>query len=277
MKEPAREAAKDHTPWDRCEMTRRGVLGGVTSLAATVPILGAAGALASGHRADEARGASPGCREWKQPTDADFAAIAGRGKAEFLDRVLSVIENEIAPKTLEGVRGGSKLFGGAVLKKDDLSTVVVSTNTEAENPLLHGEITTINDFYAIPEAQRPPVKDTIFVSTHEPCPLCISGITWGGFDNFFYLFTYEDSRDDYGIPHDIVMLDEIFRCPQGSYNEKNKYFSAWGLRDLNPGVAPEQQKAFDEQVARLKRVYAELSDIYQEQKAAGTGADVPLK
>lgn len=71
------------------------------------------------------------------------------------------------------------------------ATVIVATNAEAENPLLHGEITLINAFYAIPRAQRPRVKDCLFLPTHEPCPLCISGITWGGFDNFFYLWTYE--------------------------------------------------------------------------------------
>ena len=275
---------KDGAGSNRREITRRGLLGGALSLAAAGPILGSSAgsifgsstALASGHRADETT-ASPGCREWTQPTDADFAAIVGKSKVEFLDRAFSVIEKEVAPKTLEGVRSGSKLFGGAVLDKADLSTVVVATNTEAENPLLHGEITLVNTYYAIPKAERPPVKRCIFISTHEPCPLCIAGITWGGFDNFFFLWTYEDSRDEYGIPHDLEMLDQIFRCPEGSYNEKNKYFSAWSLRDLIPGASSEEQKRFDAQVARLKRTYADLSEIYQKAKAAGTGADVPLK
>jgi hypothetical protein len=37
----------------------------------------------------------------------------------------------------------------------------------------------------------------------------LSGITWGGFDNFYYLFTYEDTRDAFGIPHDIRILEEV--------------------------------------------------------------------
>jgi len=226
----------------------------------------------------EARSAEqPGCRDWTKPTDADFVATIGKDKAAFLDRALSVIENEVVPKTQEGVRGGSKLFGAAVLKKADLSTVVASTNTEAGNPLLHGEIQAINQFYDIPKDRRPAAKDSIFISTHEPCPLCLSGISWAGFDNFFYLFTYEDSRDAYGIPHDIVMLDEVFRCPKGSYNEKNTYWNAWGLRDLIATAGPGERAKLEERVAALKVVYAEMSAIYQKAKAEGKGADVPLK
>ena len=237
----------------------------------------AAGSLAAAGRANAQAVTDPGCGAWTQPTDADFAATIGKDKVEFIDRVLTVIESEIVPLTFEGVRGGSKLFGGAVLRKADLSTVIASTNKEAGNPLLHGEIQTINAFYDLPKDRRPPVQDTIFLTTHEPCPLCLSGITWGGFNNFFYLFTYEDSRDAYGIPHDLVMLDTVFRCPDGSYNEKNTYWSAWGIRGLIATTSAENQARFDLRVKALKATYAELSNIYQKAKAAGTGADVPLK
>ncbi len=252
---------------------RRRFLEGLVTFGGAVPLLASSIALdAAGAGTD-----GPGCSEWRQPTEADFDAIIGKDKAAFIDRVLDLIQHEIAPRTLEGVRGGSKLFGGAVLKKSDLSTVLVATNTEAENPLLHGEITTINEFYAIPKDQRPAPGDSVFVTTHEPCPLCLSGITWAGFDNFFYLFTYEDSRDAYGIPHDLVMLDEVFRCPKGSYNENNTYWKSWGLRDLIATTGPKERAQLDQRVAALKAVYAEMSDIYQKAKAEGKGADVPLK
>jgi tRNA(Arg) A34 adenosine deaminase TadA len=219
----------------------------------------------------------PGCAEWTHPTDADFAAIVGKDKAEFLDRGLDVLENEVVPKTMKGVKEGNKLFGAAILKKSDLSTVVAATNAETGNPLMHGEVTAIFEYYDIPKDKRPNPKDTIFIATHEPCPLCLSSITWGGWDNFFYLFTYEDSRDAYGIPHDIVMLKEIFRDPEGSYNEKNKFWSAWGIRDLIASLPADQQGPFNKRVEALKAKYAEMSDIYQKAKAAGKGADVPLK
>ena len=126
------------------------------------------------------------------PTADDLAVIAIE-KVAFIDRLLTVIEKEIVPLTQEGVRKGNKLFGGAILRKSDLSTVVAVTNSETGNPLMHCEITAIFAFYEIPRDKRPPARDCIFICTHEPCPLCLSGITWGGFDNFFYLFSYEDS------------------------------------------------------------------------------------
>jgi tRNA(Arg) A34 adenosine deaminase TadA len=219
----------------------------------------------------------PGCAPWRQPTDEDFTAIIRNEKHRVIDRILGVLEKEVAPKTLAGVKAGNKLFGAAILNKSDLSTVIAATNTETGNPLMHGEVTAILAYYNLPKAQRPAPADTIFVATHEPCPLCLSSITWGGWDNFFYLFTYEDSRDAYGIPHDIVMLEEIFRCPDGSYSEKNKYWSSWGLRALIDTMAADQQANLTKRVAALKQSYAEMSDIYQKAKAAGTGADVPLR
>ena len=261
-------------------VTRRRFVKRITTLVSTAPILGSAASVQAGKGEGEQLHGSlknaPGCGEWKQPTIADFETIIGKDKAVFLDRVLSVLENEVVPKTMEGVRAGNKLFGAAILNKSDLSTVIASTNTETDNPLMHGEVTAIHAFYDLPKDKRPPASEAVFIATHEPCPLCLSSITWGGFDNFFYLFTYEDSRDAYGIPHDIVMLDEIFRCPDGSYSEKNKFWSSWSIRDLIATTNPEQQAAFSQRLDALKQKYAEMSDIYQKAKAAGTGADVPL-
>ena len=36
-------------------------------------------------------------------------------------------------------------------------------------------------------------KIVYFLSSHEPCSLCLSAITFSGFDNFYYLFPYEST------------------------------------------------------------------------------------
>jgi tRNA(Arg) A34 adenosine deaminase TadA len=95
------------------------------------------------------------------------------------------------PKTRAGVALGNKLFGAAILRKDDLSLVVADTNNEMENPLWHGEVHTLKKFYELPTDQRPEPKDCIFFATHEPCSLCLSAITWTGFDNFYYLLAMQ--------------------------------------------------------------------------------------
>jgi tRNA(Arg) A34 adenosine deaminase TadA len=58
--------------------------------------------------------------------------------------------------TERGVAAGNKIFGAAVLRKSDMSLAITGTNSETDNPLLHGEISTLNQFYAIPD--RPPTR-----------------------------------------------------------------------------------------------------------------------
>ncbi len=115
------------------------------------------------------------------------------------------MEHDLLPLTEQGVAQGNKVFGAAILRKSDLSLVVAGTDEETLNPLWnplwHGEISCLNRFWALPK--RPDPKDCLFLSSHEPCSLCLSAITWSGFDNFYYLVSYEDSRDAFKIPHDL--------------------------------------------------------------------------
>lgn len=48
--------------------------------------------------------------------------------------------NDLGAMSREGVKKGNKVFGAAILKRSDLSLVVVGTNTETECPLWHGEV-----------------------------------------------------------------------------------------------------------------------------------------
>ena len=89
---------------NNCGCSRRRFSTLLASLPGAALFLGAAG---KSHGGPD----QPGCSEWSQPDDKDFANITGNEKAVFLDRALQVIENEVVPKTMAGVRGGSKLFG----------------------------------------------------------------------------------------------------------------------------------------------------------------------
>jgi tRNA(Arg) A34 adenosine deaminase TadA len=62
----------------------------------------------------------------------------------LVDRMLTVLREDVLPLTQAGVGEGNKVFGAAVLRKESLELVVAGTNEEAENPLLHGEISCLN-------------------------------------------------------------------------------------------------------------------------------------
>ena len=55
--------------------------------------------------------------------------------AKLIDPLLDLMENEIVPLTRVEIKKGNKIFGAAIIRKDDLSTVVVGSNNETENPL----------------------------------------------------------------------------------------------------------------------------------------------
>ena len=192
---------------------------------------------------------------------------------DFIRRLFDVIEHDIVPMTAKGVVKGNKLFGAAILRKNDLSLVVAETNNEMENPLWHGEVHCLKRFYEMPKADRPETSDCIFIATHEPCSLCLSAITWTGFDNFYYLFSHEDSRDSFAIPHDLKILKEVFTVDPGGYNAENAYWKSFGLRRLVRELPDPDREAMERRITGISATYERLSEIYQESKDAN---DIPL-
>ena len=202
---------------------------------------------------------------------------------KLLNRLLDVIEGDLVPLSQAGVATGNKIFGAAVLRKSDLSLVVAAVNNETENPLWHGEMHAIKKLYDLPADARPNPKDCLFLATHEPCSLCLSGITWSGFDNFYYLFSYEDTRDAFGIPHDIRILREVYAVPDPDrsevhpdrplYNRRNAFFESHDITRMIAGLDRGNKEKLTARVDDLTALYGELSATYQRGKG---GMGIPL-
>ena len=187
--------------------------------------------------------------------------------------LLEVIEREIVPLTALAVKKGHKIFGAAILKKSDGALVVAGTNRESECPLWHGEISAIKNLYDLPALRRPSPQDCIFLSTHEPCSMCLSAITWAGYDNFYYLFSYEDSRDTFNIPHDLNILQQVFGCQNGNYTKTNTYWEGRSIAQLVEVCDETVRRSLATRIEGLKSIYADLSDTYQRSKS---GNEIPL-
>lgn len=177
--------------------------------------------------------------------------------ARFVERMLDVIEQDIVPLTAHGVRIGCKVFGAAVLRRDDLSLVLAGTNHEALSPLWHGEIWTIRQFYEM--QGHPDPADCVFLSTHQPCCMCASALAWSGFREVYYLFGYEHTGEDFTIPHDQRMIREMFGCTEPA--AETSYTTSRSLVQMMDALP--EAASLRARFERVRATYAALSDTYQ--------------
>jgi tRNA(Arg) A34 adenosine deaminase TadA len=192
----------------------------------------------------------------------------------LLNRFLRAFKDEILPLTFEGVNSGNKIFGAAIINKNDLSLVVAGTNNETKNPLWHGEIHTLKKFYELDKKKRPDEKNCIFLSSHEPCSLCLSAITFAGFNNFYYLFPYESTSEEFKIPHDLNILKEVFNVTDGKYIKENSYWKSYAINNLIEEIKTNNKKKLMDAFDQIKKIYVDLSNKYQSSKEESS---IPLK
>ena len=193
-------------------------------------------------------------------------------KIEFkFNRILDIFINDLIPQTRIAVKKGNKIFGAFIIKKSDLSLIITGTNNEITNPLYHGEISVLFNFF---ESKKLNPKDYYFITSHEPCSLCLSAITWSGFDNFYYFFPYADTKSSFNIPHDLSILKEVFHINEGEYQKDNKYWKSFSIVDEIKENKDLNNPIFAEKINKINLLYMELSNEYQNNKISN---NIPIK
>ena len=185
--------------------------------------------------------------------------------------LLDIFIDTLIPETEIAVKKGNKIFGAFIIKKSDLSIVITGTNNEITNPLYHGEISTLFNFFKIKNLNP---KDYYFISSHEPCSLCLSAITWSGFDNFYYFFEHNDTKSSFHIPHDLNILQEVFNIQGGEYNKVNGYWKSISIIDQIKKNEDSNRHNLIKKIDKIKQLYADLSTQYQDAKISN---NIPLK
>jgi tRNA(Arg) A34 adenosine deaminase TadA len=178
-----------------------------------------------------------------------------------IEILLDVILHDIIPITKKNSLKGNKIFGAAIGQMSDLGTLAIGANNEILNPLFHGEISALNNFFK--EKNNILTSDCVFLSTHEPCSLCLSAITWAGFNNFYYFFPYEDTKNKFNIPHDLNILKEVFNIEKGNYNNSNSYWESFAILDEISCLDNEKKQILNFKKDNIIRIYEILSKQYQ--------------
>ena len=103
--------------------------------------------------------------------------------------------------------------------------------------------------------------------------MCMSAITWAGFDNFYYFFTHEDSRDSFAIPHDLKILQEVFGLEPGGYRRSNAFWTAYSIAAWSNPSRSRCARNCASRTQRIRDRYDALSEQYQDSKGDN---DIPL-
>ena len=188
--------------------------------------------------------------------------------ARLAARFLEIIETDIVPKTRAGVAAGNKVFGAAILRKDDLSLVLAGTNAETENPLFHGEIATLNAFYRLAAAGAPgdsasacssrPTSPARSVSPRSPGPASTTSPT-------------SSPMRRPATPSPFRMICASWkRCSAwrtARYRRANAFWTSALDRRPRGGHAGRAERAvLEARIDTLGGVYADLSAAYQARK-----------
>ena len=81
--------------------------------------------------------------------------------------------------------------------------------------------------------------------------MCFSAITWTGFDEIYYFFSHENSRDNFKILHDLGIFKKLFNIEPVGYNQKNVFLSCESIRGFIEKLNFEERKLLTRRDVKL--------------------------
>lgn len=179
--------------------------------------------------------------------------LEGEGRLIW-EKILKQWEKKFT-KSLEDESG--RFFGAAIIDTRDkgkLVTVDVNSVVAKKDPTAHAEVVALrNGLKKLGTLSYEPYH--VLLSTHEPCPMCMGASFWCGISRILYIYSYEDTANQFGVSEDIKLTRALagglshFRTSELLRIEQIQNRSGKGLLDSL------YNKTFEDMNSKLKFKY----------------------
>ena len=167
-----------------------------------------------------------------------------------------------ALKGMQNNEGGP--FGCVIVKDGKIIGKGNNKVTSTNDPTAHAEVTAIRD--ACKNLGSFQLEGCTIYTSCEPCPMCLSAITWAGFNTIYYFFNYQDTKKAFNIAHDLDILSEVFGRSDGAYSKENYFWKCYAIKELINLIEPASRDNLLKISERISSIYASLSEEYQNKK-----------
>ena len=96
--------------------------------------------------------------------------------------------------------------------------------------------------------------------------MCLSAITWAGFNTIYYFFNYQDTKKTFNIAHDLDILSEVFGRSDGAYSRENYFWKCFAIKEQIDMVETANRDSLLKISNRISSIYDSLSAEYQNKK-----------
>jgi tRNA(Arg) A34 adenosine deaminase TadA len=87
--------------------------------------------------------------------------------------------------------------------------------------------------------------------------MCLSALAWSAFRRIYFLFGYDETRDDFRMGDDLRILAEVFSTTVPT--RSNSFFELVPIRSMLLDL--QERGPFTARISKIKKSYKALSDL----------------